>query len=70
MPHIIVNLWPGRSEENKGEIAHKIRDYLSDEMKLDKKWFSVQIRDIPQDAWQREIVEKTPENELYVKADF
>lgn len=70
MPHIVVNLWPGRSEENKRDIAVKLRDYLSEEMKLDKKWFSVQVHDVPQADWQSEIVEKTPEKELFVKADF
>lgn len=70
MPHIVVNLWPGRTEENKREIAKKLRDYLSEEMHLEKKWFSVQVREIPRESWRKEIIEKTPEDELYIRADF
>lgn len=70
MPHIEIKMYPGRTEELKKEIAEKTRDFLADEMNMEKKFFSVSVKEIEKDKWQEEVVEKTPQEELYVKADF
>lgn len=70
MPHIEIKMYPGRSEETKKDIAEKTRDFLSKEMNMEKRFFSVSVKEIEKERWQEEVVEKTPKEEMYVEADF
>ena len=70
MPHIEIKMYPGRSEEVKKDIAEKTRDFLAKEMNMETKFFSVSVKEIEKEQWQEEVVEKTPEEEMYVEANF
>ena len=70
MPHIAINMYPGRSEELKKEIAVKTRDFLAQEMGMEEKFFSVSVEDIEKDQWQEEVVDKIAKDDLYVESNF
>lgn len=68
MPHIALNMYPGRTEERKKELAEKMRDFLADEMKMDKKHFTVTVKDIPAEHWEEELA-KIPKEEIYIEGE-
>lgn len=70
MPHIAIKMYPGRSEEVKKDLAEKTRDFLTKEMNMEAKYFSVSVEDIEKDKWQEEVIDKTAPEDLYVEADF
>lgn len=70
MPHISVKMYPGRSEEIKKNLAEKIVDAASEEMGMEKRFFSVSIEEVEKENWQSEVVDKLSKDELYVEADF
>ena len=70
MPHIAIKMYPGRSEELKKEIAVKTRDFLSQAMGMEEKFFSVSVEDIEKDQWQEEVVDKIAKDDLYVESNF
>lgn len=62
MPHIIVNVWPGRSDETKKKLAHKIALDVADVFEMDTEYVSVAFEEVPEAEWdafcQREIQDK------------
>ena len=70
MPHIVIKMYPGRSEELKKEIAVKTRDFLAQEMGMEEKFFSVSVEDIEKNQWQEEVVDKIAKDDLYVESNF
>ena len=68
MPHIALNMYPGRTEERKRELAEKLRDFLAEEMNMDKKHFTVSVKDIPAERWKEELA-KVPPEEIFVEGE-
>ena len=63
MPHIIIKLYPGRSEEQKIRLAEKIAEDVVSIAKCEEKSVSVAIEEINPDDWAEtvyrpEILEK------------
>lgn len=62
MPHIVVNLWPGRTEEAKQKLANKIALDVAEEFEMDTEYVSVAFEEVPEAEWdafcQREIDDK------------
>lgn len=55
MPHIIVKLWPGRSEEQKARLAEEIvRDVVAI-LKSEEKTVSVAIEEIKPEDWLEKV---------------
>lgn len=57
MPHIIVKLWPGRSEQEKNDLAKQI---VKDVVKIahtDDDSVSVAIEEVAPDKWLKEVYE-------------
>lgn len=52
MPHIAISMIPGRNHEVKRELALKVQDFISSELKLDKTVVSVSIEDIAKEQWE------------------
>jgi len=44
MPHIAITMLPGRGKEVKKKLAENIRQFLSQELDIDKNIISVSIR--------------------------
>lgn len=56
MPHVIVKMWPGRTEEQKKACAKAVAMAVADTIDdvTDEK-MSVSIMEIPQEEWDRKI---------------
>ena len=73
MPHVIVKLWPGKSEQQKARLAEAITKDVMEIFNYGKESVSVAMEEIgPQDwakkIYQREILAK-PE-QLYKKPGY
>ncbi len=70
MPHISIKMYPGRSKELKKQISEKMIETISQEMNMDKKYFSLSIEDIEKEDWEKEVKNKIKEENLYIKSEF
>ncbi|HID70263.1 MAG TPA: 4-oxalocrotonate tautomerase [Desulfobacterales bacterium] len=73
MPHIIVKLYPGRSEEQKTQLAAEIVRNVVGIAKCEEKVVSVAFEEVDQEAWPEkvyrpEIMDK--KENLYVKPGY
>ena len=73
MPHVIVKLWPGRTEEQKHALAVKITDALKETMGASDNSISIAIEEIPKLEWKDKVYD--PEiiarmDALYKKPDY
>jgi 4-oxalocrotonate tautomerase len=55
MPHIIVKLWPGRSEEQKKALARKMAEAMKEIMGIEDKSISVAFEEVPKEKWMEEV---------------
>ena len=58
MPHITIQMYPGRDEEIKKRLAEAIVETASKELERGKEHFSVCIVDVPQDEWKEKVYDK------------
>ncbi|HHW22087.1 MAG TPA: 4-oxalocrotonate tautomerase [Clostridiaceae bacterium] len=73
MPHVIVKLFPGRTEEQKRLCTEKITQAIVDAIGADESSISVAFEEIPRELWkdtvyQPDIIAK--ENTLYKKPGY
>lgn len=66
MPHIAITMYPGRSYEQKRNIAEKVQKLVGEELGIDKKAISVSVEDIPKEKWE-DNMKQFSEDILYVK---
>jgi 4-oxalocrotonate tautomerase len=57
MPHVLVKLYSGRSEQQKARLAEALSQAVVVTLKLDEKSVSVAIEDIEPENWTREVYE-------------
>jgi 4-oxalocrotonate tautomerase len=55
MPHVIVKLWPGKTDDQKNKLAGKITQAVVETMNITEDVISVGIEDIPQERWEEEV---------------
>jgi 4-oxalocrotonate tautomerase len=65
MPHILIKLGAGRSEQQKHELAARLTQTVLDVLHCDDAEISIGIEDVPRDDWMGQVY--TPE--IQVKAD-
>ncbi len=72
MPHIIVKMYKGRTEETKMNIANILADALSEKGGIDRSAISVAIEDIPKEKWKEEVCDKEfkDNDNLYIKPEY
>ncbi len=62
MPHIVVNVWPGRSDEAKKKLANRIALDVAEVFEMDTEYVSVAFEEVPEAEWdafcKREIEDK------------
>lgn len=58
MPHIIVKLWPGRTDELKSNLAKKIAYDVAEELKVDIGDVSVAFEEVNRNDWGEEVYKK------------
>ncbi len=73
MPHVIVKLYPGRSEQQKARLAEEIVKDLVAIAKCEEKSVSVAIEEIKPEDWAEKVyrpdILKSPEK-LYKKPGY
>ncbi len=55
MPHVIVKLFPGRSEEQKTKLADEIAKNVVAIAKCDEKSVSVAFEEIEKEEWPEKV---------------
>ena len=55
MPHITVQMYPGRSREVKQRLADKLAQVASEELGKGIEHFSVSIEDVPESEWKAKV---------------
>lgn len=63
MPHVIVKLWPGKSEQQKRELAERIAEEVMSVLGYGEESVSVALQEVAARDWaehvyRRDIVEK------------
>ena len=55
MPHVIVKLWPGKSEQQKTRIAEKIAQDVMDLLRYGEESVSVSIQEVASGDWAEKV---------------
>jgi 4-oxalocrotonate tautomerase len=55
MPHVIVKLWPGKSEKQKTELAQQITKAVTSVLNYGEDAVSVALEEIEPNAWMDEV---------------
>ena len=55
MPHVIVKIWPGPSEQQKAQCADKIVEALVASLGTGEDSVSVAIEEVTSDAWMAQV---------------
>lgn len=55
MPHITIQMYPGRDDETKMKLAKAVLKAASQELNRGEEHFSVSIQDVPQDEWTEKV---------------
>lgn len=58
MPHITIQMYPGRSDELKKEVAEALRDAAAKALNRGKEHFSVSVEDVPQADWKAKVYDR------------
>ncbi|HAK68570.1 MAG TPA: 4-oxalocrotonate tautomerase family enzyme [Treponema sp.] len=58
MPHITIQMYPGRDDQTKKKLAEAVLETAARELKREKEHFSVSIVDVPQDEWKEKVYDK------------
>ena len=73
MPHVIVKLWPGRSEQEKKQLADAIVKDVVTYAKCDESSVSVAIEEIKSGDWAEKVYKPdilNPRGKLYRKPGY
>ncbi|ABN51887.1 MAG TPA: 4-oxalocrotonate tautomerase [Hungateiclostridium thermocellum] len=73
MPHVIVKLWPGRTEEQKQELANRIAKDVIETLNAPQTSVSVSIQEVPREKWVDEVYNPDimdKEETLYIKPGY
>jgi 4-oxalocrotonate tautomerase len=55
MPHVIVKLWPGKSEDQKNQLAEAITKNIMDILHYTEKSVSVAMEEIKPQDWVERV---------------
>lgn len=55
MPHVIVKLWPGKSERQKQELAEAITRSVTSILDYGDESVSVAMEEVPPSAWAEQV---------------
>ena len=55
MPHIVVKLYPGRTEDQKKALTDKIVKAVVADLKCDETVVSVSFEETPKEKWAKEV---------------
>ena len=55
MPHIVVKLWPGRSEEQKVRLAEQIVKDVMEVLDCGEEWVSIDMEEVKPQDWTETV---------------
>jgi len=55
MPHVIVKLWPGKSERQKQELADRIAEDVMEVLDYGEESVSVAMEEVAPDDWAEQV---------------
>lgn len=55
MPHVIVKLWPGKTEEQKTRLADEIAKSVMSVLRYSEESVSVAFEEISSDEWAEKV---------------
>jgi len=64
MPHVIVKLWPGKSEQQKRRLAEEITKDVMDVLHYGEESVSVAIEEIKSQEWLERVYKPEIKNNL------
>lgn len=64
MPHIDVNLFPGRTQEQKQKLAEKIVEDAMDILGAPREALSVSMHEVAPEDWNNDIADKVDEKSI------
>ncbi|MCQ2593973.1 MAG: tautomerase family protein [Treponemataceae bacterium] len=73
MPHITVQMYPGRTDEQKAALAKALAETASKSLHREIEHFSVSVVDVPQDEWKEKVYNSAadPNNkEVFVRPGY
>lgn len=73
MPHVIVKLWPGKSESQKQEMTDKIVDAVTSALGYGDESVSVALEEISSSDWKGKVYDpdiKDGKGSLYKKPGY
>lgn len=73
MPHVIVKLWPGKSEQQKTRLAQAITKELMNALHYREESVSVAIEEVNSGEWVEKVYKPDIQNkwdELYKKPGY
>ena len=63
MPHVVVQMYPGRDEDTKMELAKAVAETISNKLNMRKEAISVSIQEVEKDNWKTEVYDKVTKDE-------
>lgn len=73
MPHVVVKLWPGKSEQQKNRLALEITDSVMSVLNYGAESVSVAIEEVKPCDWTERVYKPDIQNkwdELYKKPEY
>ena len=73
MPHVIVKLWPGKSEKQKQQLAERITQDVMDVLHYGDESVSVAFEEISAKDWKKKVYDPDIVNQpekLYKKPGY
>ena len=64
MPHIQINLWPGRTEEKMKDFANKLVDLAVEELGAKREAFTVGVTEVQPENWDDFVRENVKAEEI------
>ncbi len=55
MPHVIVKLWPGKSEKQKAQLATKITENVMNVLNYGEESVSVAFEEVSAEDWAEKV---------------
>jgi 4-oxalocrotonate tautomerase len=73
MPHVIVKLWPGRTDEQKRRLAEEITKDVVEIVHCEEKVVSVAFEEVEREEWAEKVYRPdilNQEDKLYKKPGY
>ncbi|QDU56608.1 tautomerase family protein [Aeoliella mucimassa] len=73
MPHVIVKLWPGKSEQQKTDLANQITEAVMATLGYGEESISVAMEEVSSKDWKQKVYDTDilhGEGELYKKPGY